>query len=167
MEARVARSSSSSSLRPDLIRPDLNDDDDDERVLRLLPPEFRPAWWCHRYRSQEEVIAALDREPLSIALPDALDLLQRYGLAACEGALLRTMSHLRSNGKKISKPGGLFVASLSKGWAWSPDGVAAFVSREREKCLEAAERSDNVTVQRLAREIRAPENVVPLERRAE
>lgn len=104
---------------------------------------------------------------LELPAPDALDMIRDYGVAACEGALMRTLAHMAGGG--VRKPRGWYIATLRRGHAWTPAQVEAYVRREWEKVIVRMERSENPQQLRVAGELReragwAPGNVVSLAR---
>lgn len=140
MPRRSLPSSSSSSVQtgpvPDRYRDEDDDGDEDRLLADLAGMGFRPDPWCRRYYGAEDVTRLLERPPLGIAIPDAIDLVNRHGVSACEGAAIRTLAHAKSG--SVRKPSGLLIKTLRAGWAWTSEQVQQYVDHEWDKAVEDA-----------------------------
>lgn len=161
MAGSFASSSSSSNriVRFDPVRTDEDEDEDDsansdgmaalEALRAELPADWQPPGWCRRYTREEDLVDALE-SLLGLAAPDAIDAVREYGLAACEGALLRTMTYLA----QVRKPRGWYVTTLRRGLAWTTAEVELYVRREWERVVRRLEASGNPQQERVAEMLR-------------
>lgn len=136
-----------------------------QQRLAELPPGFRPN--CRRLQTAPAVVQALNGEPFGLPVPDALDLVQEYGLSACEGAVVKTLAHLPRGG--IRSPRRWLIATIHKGKGWSPEQVEIYMANLLEDTMKRLEGSDLITYRRLAADLRrqwgeVPENIIELQR---
>jgi hypothetical protein len=172
-QAASRASSSSSSIHVDSIDRSGVMTDEDERKLRsrLIRLGYGPDAWCSRRRADErEVIALMRSSPLETPLMTAMELLGQFGEAACEGAAVKAIAHIRSHTdpKKVRTKVGLMISFLKKGSFYTPEMIDMLIDDEWEQAMRkvATEAESNPTLQRLLQEAETPANVTRIERRA-
>jgi len=131
--------------------------------------DYVPHELCRHYETEADIYKALAAPTFDMPLPDAIDLVNQYGVAAVEGALVKTVALVR-NGTVKKSARGFLCKTLSRGIGWSAQQVTFYVADEWEKGLAHMKRSEDPTIARLAREIetvsgKAPENVSRIDRR--
>jgi hypothetical protein len=130
--------------------------------------DYVPHPLCRRLETETQLLQALEGATFEMPLPDAIDLVNEYGLATVEGALIRTLAHIKAGTVRKSRRGFL-IANLRRNLAWTPDQVAIYVNGEWRKSLDRMRGSEDQTVAKIAREIEmlsgtAPENVTRMRR---
>lgn len=139
-----------------------------KRRLRLeeIPEGFRPEKWCRRYVSEDELLAVLQDE-FEFPWPDAMDIVNRYGLEQTEGAIIKTLANRGSGG--VRRPRGWLIHTLRKKWGWKAENLNKYIDHEWEKAVVRLEGSPDITYQRIGAELRqllaggAPK-IVPIRR---
>ena len=140
-----------------------------ERARKFLPGEWEPHPLIRRYRTDDDVIIALQAEPIRMPLPDATDLVNDNGAEACVGAIMRVISQPLETWKR---PRGILVYFVVKKKGWKPDQVEQYVKSELDNALARLEATatTNPTVKRFFEQIErervgstdAPENVIQI-----
>lgn len=104
-----------------------------------------------RYLTEDELLQVLTVE-LEFPFPDALDLISRYGLPECEGAIIKTLANRGQGG--VRRPRGWLVHTLRKRWGWKTEHLERYIADEWDKAVQRLEISPDITYQRIGAELR-------------
>lgn len=91
-------------------------------------------------------------EELEFPWPDAVDLVNRFGVEECEGAVIKTLANASQGG--VRRPRGWLVHTLRKKWGWKTEQLDRYIAQEWEKAVRRLESSPDVTYQRIGAELR-------------
>jgi hypothetical protein len=131
--------------------------------LAQIPAPFRPEGQFRRYRTLDELVRVLKAPPFELPAPETIDLVAEHGLAACEGALFKTLADMAGRRRPIKEPRALMIWALRRGKGWTEQQIDVYLNGLLEDALQRLQ-SGNPTEQRLARDLEeawgeAPENV--------
>ena len=102
--------------------------------------------------TEDELLGALE-DLLGLSAPAAMRAMNKWGVEACEGALLNTLTNMHDQG--VRKPRAWFISTLNRGLQWKPNELRAYLRREWEKVIRRLEASEGVQEANVAKGLRS------------